>query len=210
MKKLADAVSELEPELAVAAAKEALAEGIPPMEAIKEGLSVGMNVVSDLFDQGEMYVPQIIIAAEAFEEAVAELVRGLPKEEALKASRGQVICHTVFGDIHDIGKNVVKTMLVASGFKVIDMGRDVPIDDVVDMAKKEKVDIVTGSALMTTTMPSQREIVNGLVEAGIRDQVKCMFGGAPVTQEWVDHIGADGFADNAADAVKVAIELMGK
>lgn len=208
--KLAAGVSELEPDMAAEAAREALAAGITPTEAIQEGLSKGMNVISDLFDEGEMFVPQIIIAAEAFQEAVAILVEGLSEEDKGAMSRGKVICHTVQGDIHDVGKNIVKTMFAANGFEVIDMGRDVPVDDIVAMAKKESVDIVTGSALMTTTMPAQRDIVNGLAEIGIRDQVKCMFGGAPVSQEWVDRIGADGYADNAADAVKVAIELMSR
>lgn len=210
LEKLAKSVSELEPELAVEAANEALAAGITPMEAIQEGLSKGMGVVSDLFDEGEMFVPQILIAAEAFQSAVDVLVAGLSQDEQNAMSRGKVICHTVQGDIHDVGKNIVKTMFRASGFEVIDMGRDVPVDDVVAMAKSENVDIVTGSALMTTTMPSQRDIVNGLIEEGIRDKVKCMFGGAPVSQEWVDRIGADGYADNAADAVRVALELLGK
>jgi len=208
--KLADSVSEMEPELAVEGAHEALAAGITPTEAIQEGLSKGMQRVSDLFDDGEMFVPQILIAAEAFQSAVEVLVEGLSAEDKHAMSRGKVICHTVQGDIHDVGKNIVKTMFRATGFEVIDMGRDVPVDDVVKKVKDEQVDIVTGSALMTTTMPSQRDIVNGLIEEGIRDKVKCMFGGAPVSQEWVDRIGADGYADNAADAVRVAIELMSK
>ena len=208
--KLADAVSQMEPELAVEAAAEALAAGISPTDAIQDGLSKGMLVVSDLFDEGEMFVPQILIAAEAFQSAVEVLVRGLTIAEQASMSRGKVICHTVQGDIHDVGKNIVKTMFRANGFEVIDMGRDVPVDDVVAKAIAENVDIVTGSALMTTTMPSQRDIVNGLIEEGVRDQVKCMFGGAPVSQEWVDRIGADGYADNAADAVRVAMELMGR
>lgn len=206
--KLAWGVSELEPDVAAEAAHEAKAAGITVVDAIQEGLSKGMNIISDLFDEGEMFVPQIIIAAEAFQGAVEILTEGMTVDERGAMSRGKVICHTVQGDIHDVGKNIVKTMFAANGFEVIDMGRDVPVDDIVAKAKAENVDIVTGSALMTTTMPAQREIVNGLIEIGIRDKVKCMFGGAPVSQEWVDKIGADGYADNAADAVKVAIELV--
>ncbi len=207
--KLASGVSELEPEVAAEAAHEAKAAGITVVDAIQEGLSKGMNIISELFDEGEMFVPQIIIAAEAFQGAVDILTEGMTAEERGSMSRGKVICHTVQGDIHDVGKNIVKTMFAANGFEVIDMGRDVPVDDIIAKALAENVDIVTGSALMTTTMPAQREIVNGLIEVGIRDKVKCMFGGAPVSQEWVDRIGADGYADNAADAVKVAIELAG-
>ncbi len=207
LEKLARSVSDLDPDLAVEAAHEAREANIKPIEAIQEGLAKGMGVVSELFDEGEMFVPQILLAAEAFESAVAVLVENLSAEDA-DVGRGKVICHTVQGDIHDVGKNIVKTMFKANGFEVIDLGRDVPVDEVVAKAKELDVDIVTGSALMTTTMPAQRDIIQGLEEAGIRDRVKCMFGGAPVSQEWADKIGADGFADNAADAVRVAIELM--
>lgn len=167
-----------------------------------------MQTISDLFDEGEMYVPQILIAAEAFDSAMKVLMEKLSVEEASKGKRGKVIVHTVQGDIHDIGKGIVGTMMAANGFEVIDLGRDVPVEEVVKVAQEQNVDIVTGSALMTTTMPSQRDIVNLLKEEGYRDKCKVMFGGAPVTKEWVDQIGGDGFADNAADAVVVAKELV--
>ncbi len=207
--RLKSAVEDLDVEGAEAAARETLAAGIDPFEAINKGLSPAMQTISDLFDEGEMYVPQILIAAEAFENAMKILMENLSAEEASKASRGKVIVHTVQGDIHDIGKNIVGTMLAANGFEVIDMGRDVPVEEVVKKAQELNVDIITGSALMTTTMPSQRDIANLVEELGIRSNVKLMFGGAPVTKEWVDQIGADGYAENAADAVIVAKELMG-
>lgn len=206
--KLKSAVIELDVDAAEAAAHEALAAGLDPFEVINNGLSPAMQTISDLFDEGEMFVPQILIAAEAFQNAMKILMAQLSDEEASKASRGKVIVHTVQGDIHDIGKNIVGTLLAANGFEVIDLGRDVPVEEVVKKAEELKVDIVTGSALMTTTMPSQRDIVKLLEEVGIRGNLKVMFGGAPVTKEWVDQIGADGFADNAADAVVVAKELM--
>jgi len=206
--KLKSAVIELDVDAAEAAAHEAIAAGLDPFEVINNGLSPAMQAISDLFDEGEMYVPQILIAAEAFQNAMKILMGQLSAEEASKAKRGKVIVHTVQGDIHDIGKNIVGTMLAANGFEVIDLGRDVPVDEVVRKAEELKVDIVTGSALMTTTMPSQRDIVKLLEEVGIRGNLKVMFGGAPVTKEWVDRIGGDGFADNAADAVVVAKELM--
>jgi len=206
--KLKSAVIELDVDAAEAAAHEALAAGLDPFEVINNGLSPAMQTISELFDEGEMYVPQILVAAEAFQNAMKILMGQLSAEEASKANRGKVIVHTVQGDIHDIGKNIVGTMLAANGFEVIDLGRDVPVDEVVRKAEELKVDIVTGSALMTTTMPSQRDIIKLLEEVGIRGNLKVMFGGAPVTKEWVDRIGADGFADNAADAVIVAKELM--
>lgn len=205
--KLQRAVEEQDVSAAEEAAREALAAGLDPFVAINEGLAPAMKTISDLFDEGELYVPQILFAAEAFQNAMAILVKGLSAEEISKTKIGKVIVHTVQGDIHDIGKNIVKTLLAANGFEVIDLGRDVPVDLVVQKAKELNVDMVTGSALMTTTMPAQREIVQGLIEMGLRDKVKCMFGGAPVSKEWVDKIGGDGYADNAAEAVVVAKEL---
>jgi trimethylamine corrinoid protein len=206
--KLQQAIEEYDADAAEAAAKEALAAGLDPIEAIQQGLSKGMNTISDLFDEGELFVPQILLAAEAFEKAVAILTADISSEDKAKATRGKVLIHTVQGDIHDVGKNIVKTMLAASGFEVIDLGRDVPVDEVIAKAKELEVDIVAGSALMTTTMPSQRDIVKGLEEEGIRANVKCLFGGAPVSKEWVDQIGADGYADNAAEAITAAKELV--
>lgn len=205
--KLQRAVEEQDVSAAEEAAREAFAAGLDPFVAINEGLAPAMKTISDLFDEGELYVPQILFAAEAFQNAMAILVQGLSAEEIGKTRIGKVIVHTVQGDIHDIGKNIVKTLLAANGFEVIDLGRDVPVDLVVQKAKELNVDMVTGSALMTTTMPAQRDIVQGLIEMGLRDKVKCMFGGAPVSKEWVDKIGGDGYADNAAEAVVVAKEL---
>lgn len=203
------AVEEFDSNLAEEAAREALAAGIEPMEAIQQGLSLGMNTISELFDEGEIFVPQILLAAEAFESAVAILTAGMSEESRNKTKLGKVIVHTVQGDIHDVGKNIVKTMLQASGFEVIDLGRDVPVEQVIAKAKELKVDIIGGSALMTTTMPAQREIIKALEEEGIRGQFRCMFGGAPVSQEWVDSIGADAYGENAAEAIMKAKELVG-
>lgn len=208
LSKLQLAIEEYDSDMAEEAANEALEAGIDPIEAIQSGLSKGMNTISDLFDEGELFVPQILLAAEAFEKAVAILTKSISEEEKSKATVGKVLIHTVQGDIHDVGKNIVKTMLSASGFEVIDLGRDVPVDEVIAKAKELKVDIVAGSALMTTTMPAQRDIVKGLAEEGIKDNIKCLFGGAPVSQQWVDQIGADGYADNAAEAIKAAKELV--
>jgi trimethylamine corrinoid protein len=165
-----------------------------------------MNVISDQFDKAEVFVPQIIISAEAFMEAI-EILK--PAIKGGYKGKGKVICHTVEGDIHDIGKNIVKIMLSANGFETVDLGRDVPVEHVVDVAVDEKVDLITGSALMSTTVFSQREIVNNLKERGIRDKFKTMFGGAPTTPEWIKQIGADGWAENGAEAVEVARKLLG-
>jgi trimethylamine corrinoid protein len=206
LEKLKKAVIEQDVDAAKAGAKQAVSENLDLMKCINEGLGAGMNVISDQFDKAEVFVPQIIISAEAFTEAV-EILKATLKGGF--KSKGKVIVHTVEGDIHDIGKNIVKILLGASGFETLDLGRDVPIEHVVDVAIEEKVDLITGSALMSTTMFSQREIVNALKERKVRDQFKTMFGGAPTTPEWIKQIGADGWAENGAEAVTVARKLLG-
>lgn len=192
---------------AAAAAKEADAAGIELTVSL-DALAKGMSVVSDGFDDGAVFVPQLIIAAKAFESASAILTAKLSDEEKKATSKGKILVHTVSGDIHSIGKNICAVMLNASGYEVIDAGVDVPVDDIVERAQKEKADIILGSALMTTTMPAQKEIVALLKELGIRDQFKVMFGGAPTSQEWVDEIGGDGWSDTAPGAVRLANEFM--
>lgn len=206
--KLKNAVEEMETSLAVEAAKEAIAAGIDPVVAINEGLAQGMKTVSDHFDEGEAFVPHLLVAAEAFESAVKILTKSMSKEAKRKLSQGKILIHTVKGDIHDIGKNIVLTMLSAGGFEVFDLGRDVSAEEVVRKAKELKVDIITGVALMTTTLPAQKEIIKLLEEEGIRSKFKIMFGGTPVSAEWVKNIGADGYAESASEAVEVAKALM--
>lgn len=210
IEKLKEAVVELKPDMAVEAAKEALDAGISPLEAIEKGLTEGINIIADKFDEGEIFMPQLIIAADAFMKACEILQAQMTQEETGSTKLGKVLFYTVEGDIHDIGKNIVKTMFMANNIDVIDLGRDVPADTVVEKAKEYKVDIIAGSALMTTTMPAQKEVIEALEEEGIRDQFKVIFGGAPVTEEWCKEIGADGYGENAAEAVRVAKALLGK
>lgn len=206
--KLKKSVEEMEIMLVEKAAKEAVAAGTDPVLAINEGLAKGMKTVSDLFDEGEAFVPHLLVAAEAFESGVAILTESMTQEDRLQASQGRILIFTVQGDIHDIGKNIVKTMLQANGFKVIDLGRDVAIDEAIDKAKEYNVDIIVAAALMRTTMPAQRELIQALHEAGIRNRFKCLFGGSPVSAEWVRQIGGDAYAETAADAVVKARMLM--
>lgn len=206
--KLQQAIEEFDEDLARQAATEALEAGIGPLDAIQSGLSKGMGTISDLFDDGEIFVPQILLASDAFEAAVAILTTNISQENKDKSYLGKILIHTVQGDIHDVGKNIVKTMLSASGYQVIDLGRDVPVEEVVAKAKELQVDIIAGSALMTTTMPAMRDIIKILVEEGIRDRFKCLFGGAPVSAEWVAKIGADGYAGNASEAITRVRELL--
>ena len=201
LEELKNCIIEVDPDMAEDAAKAAKDAGVDAIEAIENGLSKGMEVVSKQFDEGEMFVPDLLLAAEAFETAVEILTDGLSDEEKSKSSSGKILIHTVEGDIHDIGKNIVKTMLTAAGFEVIDLGRDVSVETVVKEAIAQKVDVIAGSALMTTTMPAQKDIIRILEEEGVRDQFKCVFGGAPVSEEWVKKIGADGYSENACDAI---------
>ena len=206
--KLKECIEELDEDLADEAAHEAVELGIDPITAISEGLGAGMQTQSDLFDEGEAFVPQLVVAAEIFESAIGIITADLSETDKAGTTLGKILICTVESDIHDIGKNIVKTMLSASGFEVYDMGRDAATADVVAKAKELDVDIIAGAALMTTTMPAQRDIISLLKEEGIRDQFKCMFGGAPVSPEWVESIGADAYAENAAEAVSKAKELM--
>ena len=201
-------IIEVDPDLAEEAANAAKDAGVDAMEAIEDGLSKGMEVVSKQFDEGEVFVPDLLLAAEAFETAVEILTDGLSDEEKSKSSLGKILIHTVEGDIHDIGKNIVKTMLTAAGFDVIDLGRDVSVETVVKEAVAQKVDVIAGSALMTTTMPAQKDIIRILEEEGVRDQFKCVFGGAPVSEDWVKKIGADGYSENACDAIEMIKSLI--
>ena len=206
--KLKECIEELDEDLGDEAAHEAVELGIDPITAISEGLGAGMQTQSDLFDEGEAFVPQLVVAAEIFESAIGIITANLSESDKKASTLGKILFCTVESDIHDIGKNIVKTMLSASGFEVYDMGRDAATAEVVEKAKELDVDIIAGAALMTTTMPAQRDIINLLEEEGIRDKFKCMFGGAPVSPDWVKSIGADAYAENAAEAVAKAKELM--
>ena len=207
--RLKDAVANGDEAEGIAAAKEAVAAKVDTAQAVSQGLSEGMTILSDRFDEGEAFIPELILAAKVFESSIAILTADMSAEDKAKVSRGKIVIHTVHGDIHSIGKNLVSTMLGASGFEVIDLGVDIPVDKVVEVAQKEKADIIAGSALMTTTMPAMKDIVDLLSELGIRDQFKCIFGGAPVTEEWAMEF-ADGYAETAPGAVKIALELMEK
>ncbi|WP_309493523.1 corrinoid protein [Candidatus Hecatella orcuttiae] len=208
--KLKRAIEEMDVSAAVEGAKEALKAGIDPYEAITQGLAKGMETISDRFDKGELYLPQIVLAADAMSEATKILEEKMTTAQAEKAKLGKVVIGTPEGDIHEIGKNLVATMLRGAGFEVVDIGRDVPIAEFLKKVKEIDADIVAASTLMTTTRPAQKEIVDALKEAGLRDRVKTLHGGAPVSREYVEQIAGDGYAADAAEAVKVAKNLVGR
>jgi len=206
--RLAQAVIDGEPEDAEALAKQALAQGLDPLVCINEGLTPGINRVGELFESGEYFLPDLIIGGEAMKAALAVLepaLAGGQKREVL----GRVVLGTVEGDLHEIGKTLVGTMLAANGFQVTDLGIDRPAADFVAAVKETNANLVGASALLTTTMQQQQKIIEALEEAGLRDKVKVMVGGAPVTQSWADKIGADGYAEDAISAVALAKRLVG-
>jgi corrinoid protein of di/trimethylamine methyltransferase len=206
--KLAQAVIDGEPEDAAALARQALDQGLDPLACINEGLTPGINRVGELFANGEYYLPDLIIGGEAMKVALAILEPAMVDDQGREVL-GRVVLGTVEGDLHEIGKTLVGTMLAASGFQVTDIGVDKPAADFVAAVKETDATLVGASALLTTTMPEQQKIIEALKEAGLRDRVKVMVGGAPVTQSWAEKIGADGHAEDAIGAVAVAKKLVG-
>lgn len=183
----------------------ALAEGVSPADILNQGLIAGMNVVGEKFKNNEFYVPEVLIAARAMKTAM-EVLRPQLANSGVQPV-GKVAIGTVRGDLHDIGKNLVAMMLEGAGFEINDLGVDVKPERFVEVAK-EGADIVAMSALLTTTMPAMKDTIDALTAEGVRDKVKVMIGGAPVTQNYCDEIGADGYAPDAASAVDKAKELL--
>lgn len=208
--KLKTAIETQDLSLGEEAAREALAAGIDPYEAIMNGLSKGMDTISDLFDKGELFLPQLVVAADVMNAATKILEEKMTSADKEKSRMGTVVIGTPQGDIHEIGKNLVAMMLRGHGFEVIDLGRDVPVEEFTKKAKEVNANIVAASTLMTTSRPLQKEIINALKEEGLRDKVKTLHGGAPVTREFVEQIGGDGYAADASEAATVAKRLVGK
>jgi corrinoid protein of di/trimethylamine methyltransferase len=205
---MAQSIIDGEAEVAAQLAQEAIDRGIDPLEAINQGFVVGVDHVGDQFSCGNAFLPELVMAGEAMKAAIAVLEPEMARTGARRQVYGKVVLATVQGDIHDIGKTLVGTMLSAGGFEVIDLGVDVPITTIVDKARQEEADIVAVSSLLTTTMVHQRDVVKAVAEQGLRPRVKVMVGGAPVTREWVAEIGADGYSEDAVGAVSVAKQLM--
>jgi len=206
---MANSVIEGEIEQAAELARRALAEGLDPLVAIEEGYARGIREVGERFARGEYFLPHLAMGAEAMKAGMAVLEPELARRQSERSTLGRVVIGTVAGDIHEIGKTLVGTMLAASGFTVTDLGVNVPTERFVVAVREHQAQIVGLSALLTTTMLAQREVIAALEAAGLRSAVKVMVGGAPVTQAWADEIGADGFAEDAVGAVRKARELLG-
>lgn len=197
-----------EKERAVELAQEALHLEIPPLEAIDKGYIVGIQKVGELFEKGDFFLPELVMGAEAMQAALAVLEPELKRRHQERERFGSAIAGTVEGDIHEIGKRLVCTMLVANGFDVLDLGPDVTAATFIEKVRELEPDLLLLSALMTTTMPEQRSVIEALKGAGLRERVKVMVGGAAVSPSWAKEIGADGYAENAIEAVQVAKVLV--
>jgi 5-methyltetrahydrofolate--homocysteine methyltransferase len=204
---LRKAVTEGDVATSVSAARKALDDGVPPLDLVSQGISPAMAEVGKLFEEGEYFVPELLMAARATKE-IFQILRPLLAQTGAKP-KAHVVLGTVQGDLHDIGKNLVAAMLEGGGFEVTDLGVDVPPEKFVAAVKKKPVQIVGLSALLTTTMPAMKSTIEALRAAGIREQIKIMIGGAPVTKSYAEAIGADGYGENAAASVDLARRLAG-
>ena len=210
MDDLVNAIQTFDPDKVMEATNNALKAGIDPLKIIEDGLTKGLRIVGKKFEDGELFLMHLVAAAEASKKALNELLEPkIAQSKGQRKSLGRVVIGTVAGDIHDIGKNIVASMLFAAGFEVHDIGKDIPVDQFMNKTKEVNANIVASSALLSTTMPMQREIVKSLAAVGLRNNVKVLVGGAPVTQNWANEIGADGFAENAIEAVNVIKKLVG-
>jgi corrinoid protein of di/trimethylamine methyltransferase len=196
------------PDTACALAQQAVAAGTAPLDAINQGFVPGMHDVGEQFARGQMFLPDMMASAEAMRAVMSVLDPELRKHGAERPMAGTVLLGTTKGDIHEIGKILVGTLLTAHGFRVHDLGVDVAGEKFAAKAKELNADIVGVSALLTTTMRNQKSVIEALERSGLRSQVKVMVGGAPVTRRWADEIGADGYAPNAMAAVALAQELV--
>jgi corrinoid protein of di/trimethylamine methyltransferase len=197
------------PDRARTLAAEALAAGIEPLDAIEEGFKPGMDTVGEAFACGEAFIPDLMMSGEALKAAIAALEPELMARRQQRQVSGKVVIGTVQGDIHEIGKTLVATMLAANGFEVHDLGVDVSPAAFLDAVRRVEPDVVGLSALLTTTLLNQEAVITTLKEAGLRDRVKVIVGGVPASPEWAGEIGADAYAENATDAVRVVKELTG-
>lgn len=206
LQKLSDYVFEYEDEKIAQVAKDYLNEGYPALDAIMDGLVDGMKRAGDMFQKDEYFVTDILLCSDAMENALEVLRPCLGKKDISLGHK--IVIGVIEGDTHDIGKNLVKTMLQTEGFEVIDLGRDVPVNEFVNTAVKENAEIIAMSTLMTTTMPNMRRVIEKLENENMRSKFKIMIGGGPISQNFADKIKADGYSKDAVEAVKLAKRLV--
>ena len=205
---LSNSVINGDEEAAKKAAMEALEAGLDPIKAINEGLSKGMEVVGDRFSRSEIYLPEVMIAADAIKASLAILKPKIMESRRSEVNRGKVVIGTVFGDIHDIGKNLVATMLSVSGFEVHDLGCDVAVQKFIEKAEEVNADIIAMSSLLTPSKIYQKDVIKYLEDKGTRGKYYIIVGGGPITPDWVKEIGADGWGKYSEDAVTLCKRLV--
>ena len=208
MEKAKQSIVEADEDIAMEALAEAEAEGVDLGELLSDGYSAGMKELGDLFGMGEIFLPELIFATEVMKAVSAEIEGKMDMSEVKSA--GTLVIGTVEGDVHDIGKGIVASLVKTNGVEVIDLGREVPAQNFVDAAIEHNAEFVGSSALLTTTMTVQKDIEDALKEAGIRDKVKTMVGGAPVTNRWAEKIGADAYCEDASDTVNFIMDWIAK
>ncbi len=205
-REISDAVISCKKEAVEAAVAKAINEGVSPEDIIEQGLAAGMNEVGILFENGDIFLAHLVLATDAMEVGIRALEAGMHEESVRKY--GAIVIGTVEGDVHDVGKIVVSSMLRVSGFKVYDLGKDVPLQYFIDNAKEKNADMICLSGLTTISLSKQKELIEMLRDQGIRDSIRVMIGGASACQEWADRIGADAYAKNAVEAVSMARSLI--
>lgn len=205
---LKNAITEGDANQARESSKHALAADIDPLEAVDMGLAKGMRVVGERFESGEAYLPELMLAGEAFKAAMEILNPEIKKQSKETTDAGTVLLTTVKGDLHSIGKNIVATVLETNGFKVVDIGVDKGAMQIIEEAEKAHADVIGLSALMSTTLPAQKEVIDALAELNLRDKYRVIVGGGPVTQDWADEIGADGYGKDPVEAVGLLAKLL--
>ncbi len=198
---LVKSITDYDEEAASAAAEKTVEEGVDSIEAIEHGVAVGLKKIGEDYERGETFLPELMMGANAAQKALKVLLEHMPQGSDYRG-QGRIVIGTVEGDIHDIGKNIVAAMLRANGFDIVDLGVDVSIQRFVDSVKKFKPDVLGMSALLTNTMPEQEEVIQALQRENIRDSVRIILGGVPVTEEWVKKIGADDLGKDAMDTVQ--------
>ncbi len=208
-KKMAQSIIDGDADAAVALAKQSIVDGLDPLDAITNGFVMGVNQVGESFACGQAFLPELVMAGEAMKAVVATLEPEMQRRGTQRVVLGKVVLATVEGDIHEIGKTLVGTILSSSGFQVFDLGVDVPVAKIVAKVKEVDANLVGLSALLTTTMVKQKEVIDELDKEGLRKKVKVMVGGAPVTRDWVQKIEADGYSEDAIGAVNIAKQLVG-
>jgi corrinoid protein of di/trimethylamine methyltransferase len=208
VKKLYDAVIAGETEDAAAAANESISAGMDPLTVIKTGIQAAMDLMGQQFEEGEVFLPELMLAGEAATEAMNILLTEIKKSGGDGSDSGTVVLGVMAGDHHDIGKNLVKAVLSANGYKVIDLGIDVGVKNFIETAVREKADIIACSTLITTSLPYQKELIETLKAMGLRDQYSVILGGGPVTPKWTQMISADGYSNTASECVLLCNQIM--